>query len=186
MAKNCFVIFIFLLSGFRISAQTASAVTEKECYDFINQWLRENNAINVFCLNYKLDCTERLFSGGQIRDLRLFLTPADILFMQSQIKEPLIKSWDRTRIQFKATVSDRELKQLFKSNNPDDWRKFEKRFHCHKYDDCSQPFFNSDRTLCLIYVTHSCGGLCSSGDWLLMEYKAGKWVKKVSCRCWIS
>ena len=45
--------------------------------------------------------------------------------------------------------------------------------------------FNVDKTLALVYVGHSCGGLCGGGSYHLLKKAGEKWVespwKGVSC-----
>ena len=177
------LLIIVLLAVGSVSEQQTANVTEQECYDFINQWLRENHEVKVFCLDYKLSCTEHLFMPLQCSD---FFTPSDSAYIFGQMEKLIVAHWDSSKIRYKRTTNDEELKKLFPGKDPDDWGRFEKKFHAHQYHRCSQPFFNKDTTKCLIYVENDCGGLCGGGDWLLMEYKDKKWIEKESFRCWVS
>ncbi|HEX2712963.1 MAG TPA: hypothetical protein VHM88_12255 [Candidatus Acidoferrales bacterium] len=71
-----------------------------------------------------------------------------------------------------------------------DWSAFYARYpRSRGYIQVSAVGFNSDKTTAIVYVGHSCGGLCGGGTYHLLEKIDGKWrrskVKAVTC-AWVS
>ncbi len=50
----------------------------------------------------------------------------------------------------------------------------------------SRVAFNTDHTLALFYASHTCGGLCGTGHYVLMKKVNGAWKVSKSAMSWIS
>lgn len=70
----------------------------------------------------------------------------------------------------------------------DGWKKFYEKYpKSGGFVNFSRVGFNSDKTQALVYQSHSCGGLCGGGSYLLFTKKSGVWVEKGSVGpVWVS
>jgi hypothetical protein len=75
---------------------------------------------------------------------------------------------------------------IFKGKDVEGWKDFYDRYpNSGGTSHMSAVGFNADKTLALVYVGHSCGGLCGGGSYHLLKKTGDKWVetpwKGVSC-----
>ncbi len=74
-------------------------------------------------------------------------------------------------------VFDKELDAMF-ADGPAGWKKFYEKYpDSGGYNEVSAVGFNADKTVAIVYVAHSCGGLCGGGSFHVLEKKDGKWQK---------
>ncbi|HZS44061.1 MAG TPA: hypothetical protein VFC63_03095 [Blastocatellia bacterium] len=85
-------------------------------------------------------------------------------------------------------ITRAELDPIFKQGG---WEAFRKKYpDSSGYTQLSPVGFNADKTIAVVYVSHSCGPLCGAGGFQILEKKNGKWQhttkwKGQSCG-WIS
>ena len=115
-------------------------------------------------------------SGGAIRDYKLRnLEPGSLRWIGSI----------SPRIEF---LSDDEMESIF----PEDasvypWTDFYKRFPGSTgLVSLSKIGFNDDHTQALVYVANVCGGLCGSGDFVVLKKVHGRWVVERTDQIWVS
>jgi hypothetical protein len=97
------------------------------------------------------------------------------------------KTWlvqDRIRLEtpYKLVTED-ELKTIMESSG---WDGFYKQYpDSGGWIELSAVGFNAKRTVAVVYMGHSCGGLCGGGSFHVLQKKDGKWVpldwKGTSC-----
>jgi len=62
------------------------------------------------------------------------------------------------------------------ANGPAGWKSFYERYpNSGGYNEVSAVGFNADKTVAVVYVAHSCGGLCGGGSFHVLQKKEGKW-----------
>jgi hypothetical protein len=73
-------------------------------------------------------------------------------------------------------VPQETIAAIFKEKGPAGWKDFYKKYpNSGGSIELSAVGFNSDKTLALVYVGHSCGGLCGGGTYHLLKKTDGKW-----------
>jgi hypothetical protein len=50
----------------------------------------------------------------------------------------------------------------------------------------SRVGFDADATQALFYTSHTCGGLCAGGEYVVMERRDGRWVIEKEIEMWMS
>ncbi len=83
---------------------------------------------------------------------------------------------------YKIIASD-EFKSVFKQG---DWENFYRQYpDSGGWIELSAVGFNADKTVAVVYMGHSCGGLCGGGSFHVLQKKDGEWVsldwKGTSC-----
>ena len=72
-------------------------------------------------------------------------------------------------------VFNSELDAIF-ANGIGGWKAFYEKYPgSGGYNEVSAVGFNADKTVAIVYVAHSCGGLCGGGSFHVLEKKDGKW-----------
>src|SRR5262245_28680660 len=96
----------------------------------------------------------------------------------------LTKSFD---LKLKYTLIPKEkIKQIFKSGL-DGWGKFYMRFPGSVgLIALSRAGLNSSGNQALVYISHSCGGLCGSGTYMLLVKNKQRWIVKKKFTAWVS
>jgi len=70
------------------------------------------------------------------------------------------------------------IEGFFNEKGPGGWPDFYKRFPKSRgYVYMSAVGYNADKTLALVYVGHSCGGLCGGGGYYFMKKVDNKWTE---------
>jgi len=86
-------------------------------------------------------------------------------------------------------VFEKELDAIFASG-PGGWKSFYEKYpDSGGYNEVSAVGFNKDKTVAVVYVAHSCGGLCGSGSFKVLQKKDEKWQPlnwKGSQCAWVS
>lgn len=86
-------------------------------------------------------------------------------------------------------IFNKELDAIF-ANGPGGWKGFYEKYpDSGGYNEVSAVGFNKDKNVAVVYVAHSCGGLCGGGSFHLLEKKDGKWqaLKWKGTECtWVS
>src|SRR2546423_35512 len=70
-------------------------------------------------------------------------------------------------------IFDNELDAIFASG-PGGWKGFYEKYpDSGGYNEVSAVGFNKDKTVAIVYVAHSCGGLCGGGSFHVLEKEEG-------------
>ena len=70
-----------------------------------------------------------------------------------------------------------ELKSIFSPGGPG-WKGFDDKYaDCGGFNIVSAVGFNADKTVAVVYISHSCGMLCGEGGFEVLQKKEGKWVE---------
>ncbi|CEJ71946.1 hypothetical protein BN1195_04300 [Chryseobacterium oranimense G311] len=94
---------------------------------------------------------------------------------------------DKTKICKKLRyVTDEELHKLDENRKSDFWTEFNKKFGGTCIRSFSVPFFNKDKTMCIVQSSTSCGYLNGSGYTAVYKKINGKWVEVKALQNWIS
>ena len=86
---------------------------------------------------------------------------------------------------YKIIASD-DVKSLFEKGGgwwPEFYRRYPKSAG---YWQFSRPGYNTARDEAVLYVSHSCGGLCGTGHLYLLSKQDGKWTVKNRVMLWIA
>jgi len=96
----------------------------------------------------------------------------------------LTKSFD---LKLKYTlIPKKKIKQIFKSGL-DGWGKFYMRFPGSVgLIALSRAGLNSSGNQALVYISHSCRGLCGSGTYMLLVKNKQRWIVKKKFTAWVS
>jgi hypothetical protein len=71
-------------------------------------------------------------------------------------------------------VAAAKLKSVFDRGS---WEEFYRQYpQSGGVIEVSAVGFNADKTVAVVYTSHSCGGLCGGGDYHVLQKKDGKWV----------
>ncbi len=83
-----------------------------------------------------------------------------------------------------AVMASDEIPRTFQL---DFWKRFYERHPGSAgYFQATRAVVSGDGRQALIYVEHSCGGLCGSGDLHLLRFRDGQWRVETSYMLWIS
>lgn len=86
-------------------------------------------------------------------------------------------------------VFEKELDAIF-ANGPGGWKSFYEKYpKSGGFNEVSAVGFNADKTVAVVYVAHSCGGLCGGGSFHVLQKKDGNWqaLKWKGSECkWVS
>src|SRR5439155_26124159 len=74
-------------------------------------------------------------------------------------------------------VPKEKISSIFAAKSVDVWADFYKLYpDSGGYIEMSAVGFNADRTYAIVYMGHSCGGLCGGGTYHFLQKKDGKWM----------
>jgi hypothetical protein len=85
--------------------------------------------------------------------------------------------------------SRKDLDSLFAKDDKlfDGWKNFYKQYpNSSGYLSFSRVGFNADKTVAIFFSRMSCGTLCASGDYYVLEKVDGAWKVKDVFNCWMS
>lgn len=84
-------------------------------------------------------------------------------------------------------VSSHEIDEFFKQGVGGGWTSFYKKYpNAAGFWQFSRPGYDSAHDEAVLYVSHSCGGLCGTGHLYLLAKENGQWVVKNRVMLWIS
>ncbi|HET6975131.1 MAG TPA: hypothetical protein VFI24_02325 [Pyrinomonadaceae bacterium] len=82
-------------------------------------------------------------------------------------------------------VDDKEIKKIFDVGR--NWEEFYKRYPGSRgFILLSRVGFNAEMNQALVYIQHSCGGLCGTGNYMLLEKKDDRWQVVKRSMAWIA
>lgn len=83
-------------------------------------------------------------------------------------------------------ITDEEIKEIF-AKNARGWEEFYKRHpKAAGFWGFSRPGYNATRDEAVLYVSHSCGGLCGTGHLYFLARQNEQWAVKNRLLLWIS
>jgi hypothetical protein len=83
-------------------------------------------------------------------------------------------------------LPEKELDRIF-SNGPAGWPKFYNKYpKSSGYVGFSRVGFSKAGDQAVVYVSHGCGGLCGSGNYVLLVKTNNAWTVKQKMMAWIS
>jgi hypothetical protein len=84
-------------------------------------------------------------------------------------------------------IASGEKDDFFKEGVGRGWQEFYRKYpRSGGYWQFSRPGYNSTQDEALLYVVHSCGGLCGTGHLYLLSKQNGQWSVKNRLMLWIS
>jgi len=165
-------------------------------YEVLNQ-LIENDSINSgrsrFIYSTGLMPTTINKDVKEIRPLGVDLTfdsiflEKDSVFYYNQEKIDFKFKFDRSKIKSKLKyVTAEKILQMRQTTNREFWQEFYKRFDRKCLRTFSIPFFNKDKTICVIQNSTSCGILDAVSYTAIYKKVNGKWIEVRSYDHWVS
>jgi hypothetical protein len=111
----------------------------------------------------------------------------DSAYYRSQEKMISNFRFDKRKINQKLQyATDEELHKLDEIKNSDFWTEFDKKYGDKCIRSFSVPFFNKDKTMCIVQNSISCGFLNANGYTAIYKKINGKWIAINSFDHWIS
>jgi hypothetical protein len=167
-------------------------------YEVLNQ-LIDNDSISFEKNSYLLVSTLRMVylnedkNNDEPRPLG-FVLEYDSVFSKNDSayyknQEKIVSDFrlDKTKIHEKLRyVTNEELHKLDENRKSDFWTEFNKKFGSTCIRSFSVPFFNKDKTMCIVQSSTSCGYLNGSGYTAVYKKINGKWVEVKALQNWIS
>ncbi|UOU99514.1 hypothetical protein MUU74_06035 [Chryseobacterium daecheongense] len=83
-------------------------------------------------------------------------------------------------------TTDEELHKSSENGNGDFWTDFRKKYGNKCIQRFSVPFFNKDKTMCVVQNSTSCGPLDGNGYTAIYKKVDGKWIEVRTFDHWIS
>ncbi|MBL1221387.1 hypothetical protein JET18_11080 [Chryseobacterium sp. L7] len=114
----------------------------------------------------------------------------DSAYYKNQEKIALNFKLDTTKIKRKLQYATEEdlhhLRQLTENGKKDFWAEFHAKFGNKCFRKFSAPFFNKEKTICMVQNSISCGYLSGSGYTAIYKKIKGQWVEVEILDQWIS
>ncbi|MGH9819763.1 MAG: hypothetical protein ACRD43_06305 [Pyrinomonadaceae bacterium] len=186
-----YLVFCILLStafGARIAVgqETPAGYTDKDAYEIYSALLGEEWPVSVAKAKTLVIQTETV-DYPNMGDAMSCLAPAK---GKESLFDPVLAAYHKANkspafLQRKfdesftyELVSRDWIKKLFDEKSIGGWKDF-----YAKYPDSggiismSAVGFNVDKTIALVYMGHSCGGLCGGGRYHMLQKTDGKWAE---------
>ncbi len=191
--KNTFILLLLALS-FIACKQKNQAQRNQTIIDSIRQekiyiaqatsFIHKFNHQEPIILGDKVNKNDDFSCLEHLKKDTITFTKAEITFITSQSKSPLIKKWTKELIPNAKLIEGDTITQIFKNYNKG-WAYFYK--HIGKaYHSFSAPIFIRNYQYCIFYSSFSCGYLCGEGELTLYKKDGTTW-KKIKTYCdWIS
>ncbi|MBW7675149.1 hypothetical protein [Chryseobacterium chendengshani] len=110
----------------------------------------------------------------------------DSVFYKNQERNVLNFKFDKSRINSDLKyINGQELHQLGNKKS-DFWTEFDKKYGDKCIRRFSVPFFNKDKTMCIIENSSSCGFLNAFGSTSIYKKVNGKWIIVKTFDEWVS
>ena len=165
-------------------------------YEVLNQLIKSDSAtlgFNHFIYNSTLSPVNIDIEDNEIRPLGIDLK-YDSIFLQkdsgyykNQERHVLNFKLDKSRIKSKLKyITGQELQELQEIKKSNFWTEFDKKYGHNCIRRFSVPFFNKDKTMCIVQNSMSCGPLDGGGNTIIYKKKNGKWVVLRTFDQWVS
>lgn len=195
-----YVFLLFLLISCNKNDAKVEIIPKDETldvkYEVLNQLIENDNVNSVrshFIYSTVLMPTTINKGIEEIRPLGVDLTfdsiflEKDSVFYFNQEKINFKFKFDRSKIKSKLKyLTAEKLHQMRQTTNRDFWLEFYKRLDGKCLRTYSVPFFNKDKTICVIQNSTSCGILDAVGYTAIYKKVNGKWIEIRSYDHWIS
>lgn len=83
-------------------------------------------------------------------------------------------------------TNDEELYKISQIKSGDFWTEFDKLYKDKCIKTFSVPFFNKNKTFCIVQYSNSCGPLSGGGNTSIYKKLNGKWTRIKSFDNWVS
>lgn len=110
----------------------------------------------------------------------------DSAFFRIENKDLADFKLNKTRISKNLVFINQEEFDKMTKPDADFWTVFREKYPDKCIRNLSVPFFNKDRSICIVQVSTSCGGLDGSGDTGVYQKINGRWIKIKTFNSWIS
>jgi len=163
-----------------------SAYTDKDAYDVYSVLLaRESSGDNAISkLVIEIETFDYPRFGGSESDClipaekeKAFYDPVIAAYREVNKTKWLLRPKFASSIPYQF-VSAASIKEIFAKKGVDGWKDFYKAHpHSGGVTSLSAVGFNSDKSLAIVYMGNSCGGLCGFGTYHVLKKTEGVWTE---------
>lgn len=165
-------------------------------YEVLNQLIKSDSVtsdFNLFVYNSTLNPVNINVKPDEIRPLGFDLKYDSIFslkdsgYYKNQQIEVLNFKFDKNRIKSNVKyITGQELQDFQQIKNSNFWTEFDKKYGQKCIRRFSVPFFNKDKTICIVENSSSCGFLSAVGSTSIYKKVNGKWVILKTFDQWVS
>jgi hypothetical protein len=199
MKYYAFLFFLLIISCKKNEANLEvipKDVTLDLKYEVLNQLIKSDSLMPyfnhfIYCstltpVNIDVDENEIRPLGVDLKYDSIFLQK-DSAYYKRQVKVALNFKFDKTKIKSNLKyITGQELQKLSENKVNDFWTEFNTKYKSKCICYYSVPFFNKDKTICVVQYSTSCGPLAGDGKTSLYEKINGKWTIIKSYDKWVS
>lgn len=199
--KHYIFLFLLIIISCKKSNPKTNILPKDETlnlrYEVLNQLIdsdnssyKQNSFIYITTLKsvylYENESDEPKPIGITLKYDSVFLQK-DSAYYRNQEKMISNFRFDKRKIKQKLQyATDEELHKLDEIKNSDFWTEFDKKYEDKCIRSFSVPFFNKDKTMCIVQNSISCGFLNANGYTAIYKKINGKWIAINSFDHWIS
>lgn len=199
MKNYLFLIFLLLISC-KKNEVMKTAMPKDELvdlrYEVLNQLIKTDSVtsdFNHFIYNSTLNPVNVDVEDSEIWPLGINLK-YDSIFLQKDSsyyknQEKNVSNFKFDKIKIKSNlkyITGQELQNLQQIKGSDFWSEFDKRYGHKCIRRFSVPFFNKDKTMCIVQNSSSCGMLDGFGSTSIYKKVNGKWIVLKIFDEWVS
>lgn len=165
-------------------------------YEVLNQLIKNDSEtleFNHFIYNSTLSPVNIDVEDNEIRSLGIDLKydsiflQKDSVYYKNQERAVLNFKFDKSRIKINLKyITGQELQKLQEIKKSNFWIEFDKKYGDNCICRFSVPFFNKEKTICIVQNSMSCGPLDGGGKTIIYKKKNGKWVVLKTFDQWVS
>ncbi|MBO6201121.1 MAG: hypothetical protein J6N74_05835 [Chryseobacterium sp.] len=157
--------------------------------DFTNNYVYNISAKNIYLENKNKNSDEPPPPpnfGISLEYDSIFLQKDSAYYLQ-QDKALSNFTFNKNRIKKKLQyTNDEELYKIHQIKTGDFWNEFHKRYNDKCIRTFSVPFFNENKTFCIVQYSMSCGPLYGGGNTAIYKKTNRKWTRIKSFDNWVS
>ena len=177
-----------VLAGVRVACgqDEPAAYMDKDAYDVYSVLLaRELQSDNLKAkLVIEIESTDYPQFGGSQSDClipaegeKAMYDPVVAAYREANKRKWLLQPKFAASIPYQL-VSASSVKEIFAKKGVDGWKDFYKKYpNSGGVTSLSAVGFSSDKTIAIVYMGNSCGGLCGGGTYHLLKKTKGVWTK---------
>lgn len=199
--RNYLFVILLLLICCKTSEEQKEIIPKDENLDFRYEVL--NQLIDSDSLSYKQNSfiysstlkSVYLYENENYEPKTLGITlkydsvfsQKDSAYYRNQEKKTFNFRFDKRKVKQKLQyATDEELHKLNEIKNSDFWSEFNKKYGNKCIRRFSVPFFNKDKTMCIVQNSVSCGYLNANGYTAIYKKINGEWKEIKSFDHWVS
>ena len=199
--RNYLFVILLLLICCKTSEEQKGIIPKDENLDFRYEVL--NQLIDSDSLSYKQNSfiysstlkSVYLYENESYEPKTLGITlkydsvfsQKDSAYYRNQEKKTFNFRFDKRKVKQKLQyATDEELHKLNEIKNSDFWSEFNKKYGNKCIRRFSVPFFNKDKTMCIVQNSVSCGYLNANGYTAIYKKINGEWKEIKSFDHWVS